>query len=153
MPFRKRGFQKAWQGQIKDAGFRWTMPRQVILNVLANTKDHLSAEDIYLKVHNIYPQVGLTTIYRTLDLLVNMGLVLKSDFGDGRARFEIKRQDKKHHHHLICTKCSRVIDYTDFIDKEVKLLKETEKGLSEKFDFDITGHLIQFYGVCKDCRK
>ncbi len=153
MRFGRRGFCKAWQGQIKDAGYRLTIPRQVILDVLANNTGHLSAEDIYLKVHKIYPQIGLTTIYRTLDLLVSVGVVLKSDFGDGRARFEIKIKDKTHHHHLICTKCSRVIDYTDFIDKELKLLAETKKGLSEKFDFEITGHLIQFYGVCKDCRS
>lgn len=153
MPYRRRGLGKSWQGRIRNAGYRMTMPRQVILNVLTNNNGHLSAEDIYLKVHKVYPQVGLTTIYRTLELLVNMGVVLKSDFGDGRARFEIKRQDKAHHHHLICIKCSRVIDYTDFIDKELKLLKETQQGLNEKFDFEITGHLIQFYGICKDCRS
>jgi Fur family transcriptional regulator, ferric uptake regulator len=97
----------------------------------------------------------LTTIYRTLDVLVQLGLVFKFDFGDGRARFELAEGPKgtRHHHHLICTNCNRVIDYTDFIDEEIELLNQTERGLSKKYDFRITNHLIQFYGLCSECAK
>ncbi|HAX60950.1 MAG TPA: ferric uptake regulation protein, partial [Elusimicrobia bacterium] len=59
---------------------------------------------------------------------------------------------KKHHHHLVCTNCGRIVDYTDFIDDEIELLQLTEKGLSKKYNFKITGHLIQFYGLCDKCR-
>jgi Fur family ferric uptake transcriptional regulator len=143
-----------WQGHFQGCGYRFTMPRRVILDVLSSTSKHLSAEDVYLLVHKDYPNVGLTTVYRTLELLVQMGVVFKSDFGDGRARYELAEGPKKdpHHHHLVCTHCGRVIDYTDFIDEEVELLKKTEKGLSKKYDFDITDHLIQFYGVCNKCK-
>ena len=84
-----------------------------------------------------------------------MGLVFKFDFGDGRARYELSEGPKgtRHHHHLVCTKCGRVIDYTDFIDDEIELLGRTEKGLSKKFNFKITNHLIQFYGLCDRCKK
>lgn len=144
-----------WHGKFSGEGYRLTIPRQAILDVFTNTSKHLSAEDIYLEVHESYPQVGLTTVYRTLDLLVRMGLIFKFDFGDGRSRFELSEGPKgeRHHHHLVCTACGRVIDYTDFIDDEIELLARTEKGLSEKFNFEITNHLIQFYGVCGECRN
>ena len=152
-----RGFRRGagwWQGKFRNCGYRFTVPRRVILNVLSSTSKHLSAEDIYLAVHKDYLNIGLTTVYRTLELLVQMGVVFKSDFGDGRARYELYEGPKgeHHHHHLVCTYCGRAIDYTDFIDEEVELLKKTEKGLSKKYNFEITSHLIQFYGVCDKCK-
>ena len=143
-----------WHGRFRGCGYRMTVPRQTILDVLSRTSKHLSAEDVYMAVHKIYPNVGLTTVYRTLELLVQMGLVFKFDFGDGRARYELSEGPKgvRHHHHLVCTDCGRAIDYTDFIDEEVELLNQTERELSKKYNFEITNHLIQFYGVCDSCR-
>ena len=144
-----------WHGRFRGCGYRVTVPRESILTVLSSTSKHLSAEDVYMAVHKIQPNIGLTTVYRTLELLVHMGLVFKFDFGDGRARYELSQGPKgtRHHHHLVCTSCGRVIDYTDFIDDEIELLGRTEKGLSDKFNFKITNHLIQFYGLCDECRK
>ena len=144
-----------WHGRFRGCGHRMTAPRQSILDVLSRTTKHLSAEDVYMAVHKIYPNVGLTTVYRTLELLVQMGLVFKFDFGDRRARYELSEGPKgaRHHHHLVCTDCCRVVDYTDFIDEEVELLNQTEKGLSRKYNFEITNHLIQFYGLCDSCRS
>lgn len=144
-----------WHGRFKGCGYRITLGREAILEALSKSDKHLSAEDIYTKIHSKYPSVGLTTVYRTLDVLVNLGLVFKFDFGDKRARYELAEGPKgaHHHHHLICTGCNRVIDYTDFIDEEVELLNQTEKGLSEKYDFKITNHLIQFYGICNNCAR
>ena len=143
-----------WSGRIRGCGYRLTIPREAILNALSRTSDHLSAEDIYLKVHTAYSNVGITTVYRTLELLVQLGLVFKFDFGDGRARYELSEGPKgsRHHHHLVCAECGRIIDYTDFIDEEIELLKQTEKGLSKKYNFKITNHLIQFYGLCDRCQ-
>lgn len=144
-----------WHGRFRGCGYRLTIPRQAILDVLSKTTQHLSAEDVYSQVRKVYPNVGLTTVYRTLELLVQLGLVFKFDFGDGRARYELSEGPKgvRHHHHLVCTSCSRVIDYTDFIDDEIELLNQTEKGLSAKFNFKITNHLIQFYGLCDKCKR
>jgi Fur family ferric uptake transcriptional regulator len=144
-----------WHGKFKGCGYRITLGRKAILNVLSATKKHLSAEDIYMQVHPHYSHIGLTTIYRTLDILANLGIVYKFDFGDGRARYELAEDPKTvhHHHHLICTACNRVIDYREFINEEVELLRQTEKGLAKKYDFKITNHLIQFYGLCKQCQK
>jgi Fur family ferric uptake transcriptional regulator len=156
MPRGMRGFGRGapwWHGRFRGAGFRITIPRQAILDILSKTQRHLSAEDVYMAVHRECPTVGLTTVYRTLELLVHMGLVFKFDFGDGRARYELALGPKgaRHHHHLVCTNCGRAIDYTDFIDDEIELLQRTEKGLSKKYNFEITNHLIQFYGLCDQC--
>jgi Fur family ferric uptake transcriptional regulator len=155
MPWRN-GTGPPWlQGKFRGCGYRLTVPRQAILDVLSKTIKHLSAEDIYLEVHKVYPAIGLTTVYRTLELLVRTGLVFKFDFGDGRARYELSEGPKSigHHHHLVCTGCGRIIDYTDFINEEIELLKQTEKGLSRKYKFKITNHLIQFYGLCYKCKN
>lgn len=148
-------FPPWWHGRFRGCGYRITAAREAILELLHNTTEHLSAEDIFMAIHKNHPTIGLTTVYRTLELLARMGLVFKFDFGDGRARYELAESSKgiRHHHHLVCTKCDRVVDYTDFIDDEVELLSRTEKGLSEKFHFEITHHVIQFYGLCEKCRR
>ena len=142
-----------WGGRFRGCGYRMTVPRQAIVDALSSTDKHLSAEEIYIKVHSAYPRVGLTTVYRTLEVLVHMGMVSKYDFGDGRARYELNEgREKEHHHHLICTECKRVINYTEFIDEEIDFLRRAEKGLSEKYNFHIKSHIIQFYGLCDRCR-
>ena len=131
------------------------MPRKAILEFLSNSDDHLSAEDIYFSVHGMYPAIGLTTVYRTLDLLIQMGVVFKFYFGYGRARYELMDpfSKKAHHHHLICTSCKTIIDYDDFVHEELDLIHKTENALSERHNFQISGHMMQFYGLCEECRK
>jgi Fur family ferric uptake transcriptional regulator len=147
--------QELWHRGFHGRGHRLTMPRKAILEVLGNSDDHLSAEDIYMSVHKLYPAIGLTTVYRTLDLLVQMGVVFKFDFGDGRARYELMDHfsRKAHHHHLICSNCNTIIDYDDFLDEELDLIHKTEKALSERHNFEIMGHTMQFYGVCEKCKR
>ena len=143
-----------WDGRLRQHSCRITVPRQVILEVLSKEKKHVSAEEIFLKVHKKYPDIGLTTVYRTLNLLTEIGLILKFDFGDGKARYELSSGPEKeeHHHHLVCTNCKRVIDYRDFIEEEEKLFKKTEKVLTDKYNFKITDHFVRFYGLCEECR-
>ncbi len=141
-----------WHNKFKGCGYRFTMPRKVIVDVLQKTSKHLSAEEVYQEVYKLYPQVGLTTVYRTLEVLTQMGLIFKFDFGDGRARYELVEEPEKEHHHLICNKCKRIINYSEFIDEELDFLKRAEKGLSKKYNFDIKTHIIQFYGLCTKCR-
>ena len=150
-----RGMMKpGWGQKFRRCGHRMTVPRQAIMNVLSDTDKHLSAEDIYMKVRKMDSTVGLTTVYRTLELLKQMGTIVKFDFGDGRARYELVEGSlSSHHHHLVCTECKRVINYTEFIDEEIDFLKRAEKGLSKKYKFDIKNHIIQFYGLCDKCRE
>lgn len=155
MPFRDGTGPRWWHKQFKRCGYRITFAREIILDLLSKSKKHLSAEDIYMIIHKQHPSIGLTTVYRTLDILVNMNFVHRFDFGDKRARYELSSNSDKnsHHHHLVCTQCNKVIDYDDFIEDEIDLLRRTEKGLSKKYNFEIKDHLIQFYGLCQNCKN
>jgi len=95
----------------------------------------------------------LSTIYRSLDLLVRAGFINKIDIGDGQSRYEFKSDEKdEHHHHAICTKCGKIIDYSDFLDEELGLVRKTERNLARKYNFIVKDHSIDFYGLCKDCQ-
>ncbi len=143
-----------WCHRFRKQGWRMTLPRQAIIDILNSNKKHLSAEDIYFILHKKYPGIGLTTVYRTLELLYQMGVVTKFDVGDKRARYELTENiSKKHHHHLICTKCSAIIDYDDFLNEERKLFKEMELELSKKHHFQIHSHQANFYGLCNQCQN
>jgi Fur family ferric uptake transcriptional regulator len=128
-----------------------TQPRRVILGLLSKSDSHLLAKDIYMKVNSKHPDIGLTTVYRTLDLMVRMGLIKKFEFGEGQSRYELTWEFKEHHHHLVCLSCGKIIDYNDFIQDEVKFFDKIQKSLSEKYKFNIKNHEVYFYGTCKQC--
>jgi Fur family ferric uptake transcriptional regulator len=133
---------------------RWTGPREAILQLLSRTSKHMSAKDIYATLHNLYPGIGLTTVYRTLDLLARMGLIHKFSIGDGHNRYEFIPDDKsRHHHHLICTDCGKILNYSEFEEEELALIKKTEERLAKKYNFSIQDHNIEFLGICEDCHK
>jgi Fur family ferric uptake transcriptional regulator len=138
--------------RFKGDAFRWTLTRKVILDLLSGTSRHLSAKEIHKTLLKFYPGIGLSTVYRTLDLLARSDLINKLDIGDGKSRYEYRSDRKKaHHHHLVCTKCGKIIDYSDFSDEEVELFIEAEKNIFSKYSFQVQDHNIEFYGLCKDC--
>jgi Fur family ferric uptake transcriptional regulator len=133
---------------------RLTKSRQAILDVLNDTGKHLSTEQIYKKAVKISPNIGLSTIYRNLELLVNIGIVWKFDAGDNKARYEIaERPNEAHHHHLICKKCNSIIDYSDSIGNEKDFIKKRKRVLSNRYNFKIENHCIDFFGLCSKCRE
>ena len=132
---------------------RWTMPREAILELLSKSSKHMSVKEIYASLYKSYPGMGLTTVYRTLDLLARMGVVTKLTLGDGQSRYEFKSREKEdHHHHLICTSCGRIIDYSEFLDEELNLVKKTEERLAKKYNFVIQDHNIVFLCICEKCK-
>jgi Fur family ferric uptake transcriptional regulator len=142
-----------WQYRFRENVSRWTVPREIILNLLSRTSKHMSAKDIYASLYTLYPGIGLTTIYRTLELLYRLGFVQKVTAGDGQSRYELKSEDKKdHHHHLICTNCGKIVDYRDFVQQELELIRKTEETLAKKHNFLIQDHNIEFLGLCEKCR-
>ena len=142
-----------WRHRFRALVSRWTVPREVILDLLSRTSKHMSAKEIYASLYKMYPGIGLTTVYRTLDLLVRTGFINKFAIGDGQNRYEFKSDKRKeHHHHLICTTCGRIIDYSDFVDEELELVKKTEESLAKKYNFRILDHNIEFYGLCERCK-
>lgn len=141
------------RNHLKVKGFRMTLPRRVILDFLAKTDEHLLAKDIYRKINKKHPDIGLTTVYRTLDLLVRLGLINKFEFGEGQSRYELTWDFKEHHHHLVCLGCGKIIDYNDFMEDEKKFFNKIETFLSKKYKFTIENHEVYFYGKCDRCRE
>lgn len=132
---------------------RWTMPREAVLELLSKSTKHMSAKEIYASLYNTYPGMGLTTVYRTLDLLARMGIITKLTLGDGQSRYEFKSGEKEeHHHHLVCTNCGKIIDYSEFLDEELRLVRKTEERLAKKYEFKILDHNIEFLGLCEKCK-
>lgn len=141
------------RGHFGECGLRMTAAREAILDALSKIGEHSSAEEIYLATHKMYPRIGLTTVYRTLELLHKMGMIYKIEFGDGRARYELseKTGDKEHHHHVVCTQCGKIINYNDFSETEVQAICGLQKELEKKYRFCIQHHSVQYYGTCYTC--
>jgi Fur family ferric uptake transcriptional regulator len=143
-----------WQHRFRQNVARWTAPRESILDILSKTRGHLSAKEIYAALYRSHPGIGLTTVYRTLELLHGLGIVQKVSPGDSQSRYELKSVDQQdHHHHLICTRCGKIIDYRDFVQEELDLVRKTEAALKKKYNFAIQDHNIEFLGLCDKCRS
>ncbi len=137
---------------LKENGCRMTLPRKVILKLFTSTRGHLNAKEVYLKINKDYPEIGMTTVYRTLDLLVRLKVLNRFEFGGGQSSYELKADSMNHHHHLICSTCGKVIHYVDFIDEAMRFFDKLQKHLSKKYGFRIDDHEVQFYGLCDSCR-
>jgi len=134
--------------RLSEKDYKLTPQRQVILRAfLDHAEKHLSADDVYNIVRKSNPEVGLATVYRTLDLLAELGILQKMDFGDGRSRYEFAEEEIHHHHHLICVSCGKVIEFED------DLMESLECMIGRKCGFKIIDHEVKFYGHCKDCRR
>lgn len=136
--------------KLSERGYKMTPQRKEILKIFVEHPDshHMSAEDVYSILRENESEIGLATVYRALDLLSELGILVHVDFGDGCARYELNTADPKvhHHHHLICVKCKKVIEF------EEDLLDDLEETIAEESDFQILNHEVKFFGYCKDCR-
>lgn len=138
--------------RLKEMGLKVTHQRLLVLSVLEqNTGRHMTAEDIYDLVSNDYPEIGLATVYRTLQLLWDMRLVDRINLDDGCVRYEIghlcKGEARHNHHHLICRECGAVIPFDD------DLLDDLERHIEESAGFHVLDHELKFYGLCENCIK
>lgn len=135
--------------KLQAANYKITRQREQIIEVLAAHPDeHLSAEDVYGLLLQSSSDVGLTTVYRTLDTLEKIGILHKIDFGDGHTRYEFKHShEKHHHHHLICVSCGAVSEFKD------ALLEELEESIKKLHNFEILDHQVKFFGYCRECQK
>ena len=143
---------------LKQQGLRMTLPRKIIIEVLSENSNYLSAEEVFMIVHNRYPGIGLATVYRTLNLLADMGIVTKYEFGEGKARYELTSEEREtgedeHFHQLVCTNCFEVVKYSDFSNEELELMKKIEGALEKKYGYKIDRHVVQFYGMCPKCQN
>ncbi|WP_109714061.1 Fur family transcriptional regulator [Faecalicatena contorta] len=142
--------QELLKEKLRGKGLKVTQQRMLVLQTLADRSgSHMAAEDIYELIREKYPEIGLATVYRTLQLLLEMQLVDRINLDDGCVRYEIGHLfegDTKHnHHHLICRVCGQVLPFED------DLLEELERHIEEDTGFHILDHQLKFYGHCKDC--
>lgn len=148
MPDRQERFKKL----LKANGLKVTTQRIVILEVLEDRpNEHLTAEEIYECVKEKYPEIGLATVYRTIQLLSELNLIDKLNLDDGFVRYEIGKQGNggpsHHHHHLICLSCGKVLTFQD------DLLEGLEQKIQTTMKFQVEDHEVKFYGYCEECQN
>ena len=130
--------KEKFKEMLREKGLKVTNQRILVLEVLADHRDkHLTAEDIYELVREDYPEIGLATIYRTVQLLLEMQLVDRINLDDGCA----------HHHHLICRTCGKILPFKD------DLLEDLEDKIEDTTGFHVLDHELKFYGQCRECQK
>ncbi len=126
---------------IKNAGLKVTTPRMRILQILQ--EGHLTAEEIYKELAAQGSEVGLATVYRVLTQFENAGLVIKHNFGDGRAVYELAKGE--HHDHLVCIKCGKVEEFIDDV------IEQRQAQIAKEKNFKMTDHSLHIIGFCASC--
>lgn len=135
---------------LKKNGYKYTYQRAKIYNVfLQNQEKHLSTDEVFEYLKETNPEIGIATVYRTLMLFEELGILYKISFDDGVLRYEIRNNDSNlgHHHHLICNGCGKVIEC------KIDLLNTLEDTIEKTEKFKITDHNLKFYGYCENCNK
>jgi len=127
--------------RCEERGLRLTDQRRTIAGVLEEADDHPDVEELYARASKADPRISLATVYRTVKLFEESGILEKHDFGDGRARYETA--DREHHDHLIDLNTGEVIE---FVDAEIEALQEK---IAEKLGYDLKGHRLELYAVKK----
>ncbi len=136
--------------KLKETGFKITPQRRAIIEILLkNDSEHLSSEEIYDLVRIDCPEIGLATVYRTMQLLDEIGAISKLNLDDGCIRYELNlnEEDAHHHHHLICKSCGKIIEVKE------DLLDTIEEEIQNLYKFNILNHDVKFYGTCDNCTK
>ena len=136
--------------KLKETGFKITPQRRAIIEILLkNDSEHLSSEEIYDLVRIDCPEIGLATVYRTMQLLDEIGTISKLNLDDGCIRYELNLDDEDthHHHHLICKSCGKIIEVKE------DLLDNIENEIQSLYKFNILNHDVKFYGMCENCSK
>ena len=131
--------------KLGEMGYRLTPQRAMVGSAIENSEDHISAEEIYAQIVAKYPQVNISTVYRTLELLKKLGLVTETDLGGGRVRYH--PVEKGHHHHLVCQNCGAIIDLDDSV------LASLKNALLREYNFDADLKHLAIFGLCAKCRK
>jgi Fur family ferric uptake transcriptional regulator len=135
--------------ELKKKGYKLTPQRRAIVDTIIDSEGkHLTAEEIYDEVKKNCPEIGLATVYRTILLLEEIGIVSRLHLNDGCSRYELVHSDETHrHHHLVCNVCNSVIEVED------DLLEKLEAKIESSYDFKIVNHSVKFYGICSKCKK
>lgn len=132
---------------LKVNGLKFTIQREVILEMLYNSDEHLTPEALHHLIQEKHPDLntGIATVYRTLSLLEDSEMVTSLSFGAQGKKYELGAKD--HHDHIICTKCGNI---TEFVDEEIE---QRQKKITDELGFIMQEHSMQIYGICKACQE
>lgn len=130
--------------KLSKQGYRLTPQRMMILEAVERADSHISAEDIYTQILARYPHINISTVYRTLELLKELGLVTETDLGDGRVRYHSMKKGR--HHHLVCQKCGAIIDLDESVLSPLKV------ALLREYKFSAGLRHLAIFGRCANCR-
>lgn len=141
------GLLEKFKELLKNNALKFTKQRELILKFLYQNKGHYTPEDIYMLLKQQHPDVniGIATVYRTLTLLEESHIVSSISFGIQGKKYELGL--KKHHDHLICTQCGKIIEFYD------EIIEERQEEIAKKFNFKMTGHTMKIEGICEACQK
>lgn len=129
--------------ELKKAGLKVTLPRIKILEILQNPKhQHISAEDVYKILIEMEEEIGLATVYRVLNQFDSAGLLNRHHFEGGKSVFEISH--KKHHDHLVCLKCGKVVEFED------ETIEHRQEEVATANNMRLINHSLYLYGECND---
>ena len=135
--------------QVRDEarrrGVRWTNQRQVIVETFITSADHLTVEELHRRVRALDASVSAATVYRTINMLVEIGVAVKRHFGDGSATFE-SNLSKHHHDHLVCLSCNKIEEF------ELQAIEDLQEGVATEHGFHLVHHRLELYGICKTCQ-
>ncbi|MDD2364975.1 MAG: Fur family transcriptional regulator [Desulfuromonadaceae bacterium] len=138
--------KKAFNSFAAEKGLRSTRQRDIILDIFLSTHQHISVEELYLKIKSSNPGIGHATVYRTLKLFAESGLAREIHLHDGQTRYE-HAMEGEHHDHLVCTGCDTIIEFED------ETIEKLQREIASRHGFKINNHKMEIYGLCSDCRK
>lgn len=132
---------------LKTNTLKFTKQRELILKFLYENDGHYTPEEIYMLLKKSYPDVniGIATVYRTLTLLEDSGIASSISFGTQGKKYELGL--KKHHDHLICTRCGKIIEFFD------EMIEERQEKIAQKHHFKMQDHTMKIIGLCETCQS
>lgn len=132
---------------LKESGLKYTRQREIALNILYHSDTHFTPESLYMEIKRKEPNlnVGIATVYRTLNLLEDSQMVTSLSFGAAGKKFELA--NKPHHDHLICKNCGKIVEF------ENSIVERQQALIAKEHKFKLTGHLMQLYGICETCAQ
>ena len=132
---------------LRDNSLKFTQQRELLFKTLYENEGHYTPEDLYTLIKKQNPKLAISipTIYRTLALLEESGIVNSLSFGAKGKKYEFGL--KEHHDHLICTECGKLIEFHD------AMIEKRQEEIARKFNFKMTDHTMNITGICESCQK
>jgi Fur family ferric uptake transcriptional regulator len=138
--------KKQLKSYLKQRGLKSTRQREIIAGEFLKCSEHITAEELYKKISKKFRNIGFTTVYRTLKLIVKSGLATERVFADNLTRYE-PLSSEEHHDHFICLNCGSI---TEFENTRIEKLQER---IADEFGFNTVTHKMELYGYCRLCKK